>query len=232
MASQAACRFHSGAVCRGTGGLSAGATGQAAGTVTAAGAVSGRGECVRWWVGAHLPEGFRSEMKGIRSETRWKSSSVSGMPTECAMAMRCRTALVEPPVAMTQTIAFSNAARVMMSRGLMSFFSSCSAYRPAILHHHRRCRHALGMGFHARHQGTRVRPAMFCAAAAGRPGTWPRERGAFGAGRARALTCASGPIPAPPCSPSSRSFPPPLTCELAACPQAGRDGTHACLAVW
>jgi hypothetical protein len=36
------------------------------------------------------------------------------------MASRCSTALVEPPTAMMTTIAFSNAARVMMSRGLMS----------------------------------------------------------------------------------------------------------------
>ena len=36
------------------------------------------------------------------------------------------TALVDPPSAMTTVIAFSNAARVMMSRGLMSAFSSSS----------------------------------------------------------------------------------------------------------
>ncbi len=46
--------------------------------------------------------------------------------TACAMARRCSTALVEPPSAMMMTIAFSNAARVMMSRGLMSAFSSSS----------------------------------------------------------------------------------------------------------
>jgi hypothetical protein len=32
------------------------------------------------------------------------------------MAMRCSTALVEPPSAMVTTMAFSNAARVMMAR--------------------------------------------------------------------------------------------------------------------
>lgn len=93
-----------------------------------------------------MPEGLRSEMKGTRSETRWKSSSVSVMPTEWAMAMRCSTALVLPPVAITVTIAFSNAARVMMSRGRMSFFRSWSAYRPAMLHTQPLCRvvHAHG----------------------------------------------------------------------------------------
>ena len=38
-----------------------------------------------------------------------------------AMAMRCNTALVEPPSAMTTVMAFSNAFRVMMSSGLISF---------------------------------------------------------------------------------------------------------------
>ncbi len=37
------------------------------------------------------------------------------------MAIRCSTALVEPPSAITTTMAFSKAWRVMMSRGLMSF---------------------------------------------------------------------------------------------------------------
>ena len=36
------------------------------------------------------------------------------------MAIRWRTALVEPPSAITTTMAFSNASRVMTSRGLMS----------------------------------------------------------------------------------------------------------------
>ena len=99
----------------------------------------------------YLPLGFRSAMKGVRSDTLWKSSMVSLMPTECAMAMRWRTAFVEPPRIMVSTctakryvrhfrvvlrapryneknqcnltIAFSNAERVIMSRGRM-FFSS------------------------------------------------------------------------------------------------------------
>ena len=65
-------------------------------------------------------------MKGTRSETRWKSSIVSATPAERAIARKWSTALVEPPVAMTSTIAFSKAARVMTSRGLMSRFISSS----------------------------------------------------------------------------------------------------------
>ena len=53
-------------------------------------------------------------------------------PSCCRHAVRCRCCLllspafVEPPVAMMSTMAFSNAARVMMSRGFRSFFSSSS----------------------------------------------------------------------------------------------------------
>lgn len=93
-------------------------------------------------------------MKGTRSDTRWKSSSVRSSSQARAMAIRCSTAckgrvfqhgtwfraynpsqhppaLVEPPVAMTSTIAFSKAARVMMSRGLTSRRSSSNTYLPA-----------------------------------------------------------------------------------------------------
>jgi len=69
----------------------------------------------------YLPDGLRSATNGIRSLTAWKSSMPSLTPHECAMAIRCRTALVEPPRIMVRTMAFSNAARVMMSRGRMLF---------------------------------------------------------------------------------------------------------------
>ena len=82
----------------------------------------------------YLPEGLRSAMKGTRSEHRWKSSSVRSMPTERAMAMRWSTALVLPPRAITVTMAFSKAARVMMSRGLMSFSSRLRTAAPARSH--------------------------------------------------------------------------------------------------
>mmetsp|Transcript_15904 Transcript_15904/g.41237 ORF Transcript_15904/g.41237 Transcript_15904/m.41237 type:complete len:264 (+) Transcript_15904:302-1093(+) len=82
----------------------------------------------------YLPEGFRSAMKGTRLETFWKSSMLSGTLQALAIASRCSTALVEPPVAMMSTIAFSNAARVMMSRGLRSIFMRLSSAAPAIRH--------------------------------------------------------------------------------------------------
>ena len=51
-----------------------------------------------------------------------------------AIAIRCSTALVEPPSAITTTIAFSNAARVMMSRGLRSRSSKLRIAAPARKH--------------------------------------------------------------------------------------------------
>ena len=46
------------------------------------------------------------------------------------MASRCSTALVEPPVAATEAMAFSNAARVTMSRGRNPFFTASTISRP------------------------------------------------------------------------------------------------------
>ena len=77
---------------------------------------------------------MRSAMKGTRSETACQSSRVRVIPTECAMAMRWSTALVEPPSAMTTVMAFSNAARVMMSRGLRSISRRCLIALPAMKH--------------------------------------------------------------------------------------------------
>ncbi len=62
---------------------------------------------------------------------RVKSSRDSATSTVCAMAIRCSTALVEPPRAITTVMAFSNASRVRMSRGLMSRSSSLSTASPA-----------------------------------------------------------------------------------------------------
>ncbi len=63
------------------------------------------------------PHGFRSAHTGVRRLTRSKSSMVSGTPISRASASRWRTALVEPPLAATPAIAFSNAARVAIWRG-------------------------------------------------------------------------------------------------------------------
>ena len=62
------------------------------------------------------PPGIRAATIGVRSAMRSKSSRSSGMPSSCAMARRCRTPLVEPPVAATDAMALSIAARVMISR--------------------------------------------------------------------------------------------------------------------
>ena len=42
-------------------------------------------------------------MKGILSDTLWKSSMSNLIPTECAMAIKCRTAFVEPPRMIVKT---------------------------------------------------------------------------------------------------------------------------------
>lgn len=50
------------------------------------------------------------------------------------MAIKCSTALVEPPSAMTMTIALRNAFSVMMSRGFKSIFNKSRRYFPASRH--------------------------------------------------------------------------------------------------
>ena len=48
-------------------------------------------------------------MYGVRRMISTTSSQVKRMPASCAIAGRCRPALVEPPVAPTTTAAFSSA---------------------------------------------------------------------------------------------------------------------------
>ena len=55
------------------------------------------------------PPGFMSASSGVRALIRSKSSMSSWMPASCAIASRCSTALVEPPVAATPAMAFSKA---------------------------------------------------------------------------------------------------------------------------
>ena len=57
----------------------------------------------------------------------------SGTPASLASASRCSTALVEPPLATTPAIAFSNASRVRMSRGRTPRFSRSIASAPTLL---------------------------------------------------------------------------------------------------
>ena len=54
---------------------------------------------------------------------RSKSSIDRLIPASCAIASRCSTALVEPPVMHTDAIAFSMASRVTICFGLTSFLS-------------------------------------------------------------------------------------------------------------
>jgi len=56
------------------------------------------------------------------------------MITHRAMAIKCRTALVEPPSAITITIAFRNDFSVIMSLGFKSIFSNSKRYFPARWH--------------------------------------------------------------------------------------------------
>ena len=55
-----------------------------------------------------------------RAETVSKSSIVSSIPASAAIASRCRTPLVDPPVAAIAGIAFSNASRVSTCDGRVS----------------------------------------------------------------------------------------------------------------
>ena len=79
----------------------------------------------------YLPEGLKSASTGTRFPMRVKSSIDSFTPAVCAMASRCSTELVEPPSAMTVVIAFSNAFRLMMSRGRMPARARATAASPA-----------------------------------------------------------------------------------------------------
>ena len=72
---------------------------------------------------------------GTHELMRSKSSMESGIPASLAMASKCNTELVEPPVAATPAMAFSIAALVMIFEGVMSrrrrSRTSSPARRPA-----------------------------------------------------------------------------------------------------
>ena len=70
----------------------------------------------------------------MRLPTRSKSSIVSGTPASRAMASRCSTALVEPPVAATPAMAFSSALRVTISRGRRLLFTASITTAPQRMH--------------------------------------------------------------------------------------------------
>ena len=62
---------------------------------------------------------------GTRRDRRSMSAMVNGTPASCAAASRCSTVLVEPPMAMSSVIAFSNASKLAIARG-STLASSCS----------------------------------------------------------------------------------------------------------
>src|SRR5665213_446294 len=80
----------------------------------------------------YLPEGFRSHSTGTLPRMRSKSSIVHSTPAVCAMARKCSTALVEPPVAMITATAFSMLFLVTMSRGLRSRRTASTSTRAAV----------------------------------------------------------------------------------------------------
>ena len=80
---------------------------------------------------AYRPPGRMSAMSGVRSATAVNSSRVSVIPNSAAMAGRWSAALVLPPVAETDAIAFSSERRVTMSAGRMSWRTSVITSSPA-----------------------------------------------------------------------------------------------------
>ena len=55
-------------------------------------------------------------MTGVASQAALQSSTPKATPASAAMAVRCRTALVEPPLAETAAAAFCSDRRVMYLR--------------------------------------------------------------------------------------------------------------------
>jgi len=77
----------------------------------------------------YSPDGLRLHSTGVLTRMRSKSSIVHSTPAVWAIAKKCSTAFVEPPVAMMTATAFSIDLRVTMSRGLMSFFTASISTR-------------------------------------------------------------------------------------------------------
>ena len=81
-------------------------------------------------VATNRPDGFRSAMTGVFELIRSKSAISSATPASFAIASRCSTALVDPPVAETTAMAFSIERFVRMSRGRISLAASATAIPP------------------------------------------------------------------------------------------------------
>ena len=67
---------------------------------------------------------------GVFFEISSNSDSSSGTPARPAIATRWMIAFVDPPIAMSVVMPFSNACRVRMSVGLTSSHTSSTARRP------------------------------------------------------------------------------------------------------
>ena len=82
-------------------------------------------------VATNRPPGLRSASSGTRALIASKSSIASGTPDSRAIASRCSTALVEPPLATTAAIAFSIAGRVITWLGRSCRFNTSITSTPA-----------------------------------------------------------------------------------------------------
>ena len=82
-------------------------------------------------VATNSPPGLRLATIGVRPAMRSKSSIENGMSSSRAIASRCSTPLVEPPVAATEAAAFSSASRVTICEGRTSSRTSCITSSPA-----------------------------------------------------------------------------------------------------
>ena len=82
-------------------------------------------------VATNRPPGFKSARIGVFALTRSKSSIESGTFASFAIASKCSTAFVEPPVAATPAIAFSIAVLVRIFNGVMSLRNSSINISPA-----------------------------------------------------------------------------------------------------
>ncbi len=72
----------------------------------------------------YVPLGATLQTHGTRRDTASMSAMRNSTPASCAAASRCSTVFVEPPIATSSVIAFSNASRVAMLRGSTDSSSS------------------------------------------------------------------------------------------------------------
>ncbi len=91
------------------------------------------------------PEGASFTKCGVRALAASQSSMVMGQPAACAMAVRCNTVLVEPPKAMSHSMALWMAASLTMSPILTPFSTSSMILAPACLARRRRSEYTAGM---------------------------------------------------------------------------------------